>query len=425
MNGDNPRQIRKDATSEIKVGERTKPRPRAPLEAEDVKTVAALLKRWMIKEAAATGKAAIPALIKCLEDHETEEQAHEALILMGNPALHQLIENMINGGIGFSTARSITMRTREAAGAVIRELTEARCEKRALEGGIEYLEQVAEKHPEELEQTIYCRVALMGKRIEGMDAMDALRIVEKEARSIAAMGRIAIPTIVKLAKDRKDRRAIGCIAIQYVHDTSAIPALMDLAKDDNIVIGREAASAIAHIAREQGKSKSISWGDKLMMALIELIKHKDMEIRETTAEIIWELADNLLEMRANLYMLLFDALNDESGRVREVAAYGLGDICNPAATSRLMGLLEDEYVYARSAAVETLAKIAKEHNEQRDVIIPELVRKLSDESRLVRCKAASGLSKIKDLRASSAFEDFVKNADAQTKEHLGVIIIRE
>lgn len=87
MNNDT-RQIRKAAITDTKEGEAPKPRPRAPLEKVPGETVLELLEKGKIKEVAAMGRAAVPALIEQLRkgtdlDYTTRQRIRFTLMMMG------------------------------------------------------------------------------------------------------------------------------------------------------------------------------------------------------------------------------------------------------------------------------------------------------------------------------------------------------
>lgn len=92
--------------------------------------------------------------------------------------------------------------------------------------------------------------------------------------------------------------------------------------------------------------------------------------------------------------VLLELLNDKSPKLRRIAVKGLGRIGTPEAVPALIGFIQDENVVIRQAAIESLGRIGS------SAAVPALMMILQDTSFRERWAAAYALGRIADPQAA-------------------------
>ncbi|MFW6041141.1 MAG: HEAT repeat domain-containing protein [Thermoplasmatota archaeon] len=99
---------------------------------------------------------------------------------------------------------------------------------------------------------------------------------------------------------------------------------------------------------------------------------------------------------------LLEVLDDESARIRGLAAKALGNICE-LIPEKLLDLIEDDNFFVRGCAVEAIGKIGDEE------AIDILVKKLNDKNGWVQDEAAKALIKIDEPEGLRKLKEWMKN----------------
>jgi len=106
---------------------------------------------------------------------------------------------------------------------------------------------------------------------------------------------------------------------------------------------------------------------------------------------------------------LIEALSADNPRIRESAASGLGEICDPRSVPALIKSLKDEEATVRRSAAFALSYIRDSQS------VPALIPLLSDEDGRVRAAAAHALANIADPRSVSALIKALSDENPQVR----------
>ncbi|MEM1574213.1 MAG: HEAT repeat domain-containing protein [Candidatus Methanomethylicaceae archaeon] len=174
----------------------------------------------------------------------------------------------------------------------------------------------------------------------------------------------------------------------------AVPKLINVLKDKSISSGTRVGAAFA-----LGEIKDISAFEPLVLALGD----ENRDVRNAARDALNKIDPKWYEREeVKKYIPEFiNALKDKSWKVREGAAFALGEIKDIRAIEPLVLALLDESIGVRSIASDALNKIDPKWYEREEVkkLVPELINALKSKTEGVRIGAAYALGKIKDISA--------------------------
>ncbi|MDD4962577.1 MAG: HEAT repeat domain-containing protein, partial [Gallionella sp.] len=166
----------------------------------------------------------------------------------------------------------------------------------------------------------------------------------------------------------------------------AIQPLLDVLKDENGDIRRDAAQALGNFKDPAA-----------LNALLDAIKDEDSNVRRGAAQALGNFKDP-----AALNALL-GAIKDEDSFVRRDAAKALGNFKDPAALNALLGAIKDEDSFARMGATQALG------NFKDPAALNALLGAIKEEDSFARMGATEALGNFKDPAALNALLGAIKD----------------
>ncbi|MCW3096743.1 MAG: putative signal transduction protein containing Nacht domain [Chthonomonadaceae bacterium] len=175
----------------------------------------------------------------------------------------------------------------------------------------------------------------------------------------------AIPALIEMLKDENsDVRKSSAKALAYIGDASAVPALIEALKDENAGVWYNADLALEKL------------GVASVPALLEAQKDENSEFREYAARTLWKIRG------ASALPTLIEALRDENSNVRSTAARALHYIGDASALPALIKAQQDEDKNVRRSAVYALLhiKAASVKCVALMEVLKDLIEELKDDS---------------------------------------------
>jgi HEAT repeat protein len=228
-----------------------------------------------------------------------------------------------------------------------------------------------------------------------------LKALEQSNRNIrgkaaAALGKIspetAIAGLLKALEDSdEDVRGNAVWVLGNIGSETAIAGLLKTLEHSNKDVRGKAAEALGNIGSETA-----------IAGLLKALKDSNSDVREKAAFALGNIGSE------TAIAGLLKALEDSNSDVREKAAFALGDISSETAIPGLLKALEDSNSDVRRCAAFALGKIGSE------TAIPELLKALKDSDESVRGNAAEALGKIGSEAAMTELIKCLKNPDFVT-----------
>src|SRR5438045_156103 len=131
-----------------------------------------------------------------------------------------------------------------------------------------------------------------------------------------------------------------------------------------------------------------------------------LDLANTSHDIRESAAINLIEIGEEVTQHLIDALQHENWRVRQYAAWGLGQLADPRALNPLIARLNDS-----SEAVQEKVAAALGELDDKSAVEP-IIHILQSALPTVQIAAAEALGLLNDKRAVPALVDALRHEDA-------------
>jgi HEAT repeat protein len=194
------------------------------------------------------------------------------------------------------------------------------------------------------------------------------------AQVLGKMGAKAVEPLMDVRKDRNAKvRRDAVRALALIPGDATTQALLDALSDEDVEVQFTATTELTQRAPVD--------------RLIEALDSRNRDVRKNAIEILGELR----EKRAADHMIA--ALKDRNSSIREKAAYAVGRIGDPRAGEALLVCLQDGVSFVRRNAAYALGEIREPK------AVDPLIKALKDESPFVRKNAARALARFRDTRA--------------------------
>jgi HEAT repeat protein len=216
--------------------------------------------------------------------------------------------------------------------------------------------------------------------IDALQTQD-LNLLAIYEQILARIPSASLPLTKALAIPNPTIRSRAADALGISKDKSAVPALLNLLKDEYYIVRESSVCALGNIGDVQ-----------VIPSLFPMLKDKDPEVRSAACIAIAKFRDpSTFDEIANVL------LDDPKIEVRQSAAFALSETKHFAAIPFLMEALRDSFWWyeREQAAAELLKSIGKFGS----AVIEPLIDALGDREGSVRRLAATALGELKDPRA--------------------------
>ncbi|EPF21459.1 HEAT repeat domain-containing protein [Microcystis aeruginosa] len=228
-----------------------------------------------------------------------------------------------------------------------------------------------------------------------------LKALEQSNRNIrgkaaAALGKISPETAIAgllkaLEQSNRNIRGKAAAALGNIGSETAIAGLLKALEHSDEDVRRYAAEALGNIGSETA-----------IAGLLKALEDSNSDVREKAAFALGDISSE------TAIPGLLKALEDSNSDVRRCAAFALGKIGSETAIPELLKALKDSDESVRGNAAEALGKIGSE------TAIPGLLKALKDSDESVRGNAAEALGKIGSEAAMTGLIKCLKNPDFVT-----------
>lgn len=225
-------------------------------------------------------------------------------------------------------------------------------------------------------------------------------------KALALIGEASVPELVTLlshAIPSVRGRAVKALRMMGVKAKSALPALMEAAKDKDYTVQSEASMAIHALARSGAIEK-----EKLQEAL----QSKDQSARSQAARLL-----GTMRAKRSVTKELAKGLDSADPAERLAAVEAMAKLHTTTAAEALCKALADESVEVRRAAARQLNWLA---SETMTVAVEPLRKALADPEKDVRLSAVSTLHRIGPAAAPAVPDLLRLLADCEAKDRTSI-----
>ena|GEM_PF-363128 len=356
--------------------------------------------------------AAIPALIKALEDSNFDIRYSAVIVLekIGSdaaiPALIKALEDS-NFDIRYSVAGALRRIDSDVAVSVLIQ---------ALENSYSDVRRIAASALGQIGSD--AAIPALIKTLEQSD----YRMRRIAASALGQIGSdAAIPALITaLENSNSNIRWRAASALGQIGSDAAIPALIKALEDPNSDIRWRATEALAKIGSDAAVTALIKsdfevrisavnalakiGSDVAIAALTKFLEDSNYEVRISAVNALAKIGSDVA------IAALTKFLEDSNYEVRISAVNALAKIGSDAAIAALTKVLKDSNFYVRKIAAEALGKIGS------DVAVTVLIKTLKHSDSDVRSRAAEALGKIGSDAVVPALIKALEHSDSNVRE---------